>query len=137
MMTFKKNMLGFSLIELVIFIVIIGIIVSGVFLAFSTTLQKTSATNPQTIANELASARMDIILGWRRNNGFSAVSSDPCASGPPAVCAIASGITGYTVTVTINPYSVGADSNYKLIDVLVTGPQNARTNLKTIVAYYP
>lgn len=131
----KKNMTGFSLIELVIFIVIIGLAVAGIFLAFSTALQKTSLVNPQTTANELASARMEMILGQRRMNGFSSLS-DPCVSGTPDVCTVPAGISGYTITSTISTVTVGSDSNYKLIDVLVTGSQNARTNLKTWVASY-
>lgn len=131
----KKNSAGFTLIELVIFIVIIGIAVSGIFLAFSTALQQTPLVNPQTTANELASARMEIIIGQRRMNGFTTLT-DPCVSSPPAVCTVPAGITGFTITSTISAYTVGSDSNYKIIDVLVTGPQNARTNLKTVVASY-
>ena len=127
-------MVGFSLIELVIFIVIIGIAVSSVFLSLSTALQKTSLVNPQTTAIELASARMDIILGQRRINGFQSFY-DLCSINPP-VCTVAPGIAGYTISSTISKYTVGNDSNYKIIDVLVTGPQNSRANLKTMVAEY-
>ncbi len=122
---------GFSLIELVVFIVVIGLALSGVFLAFSTALQKSPGVNAETTALELAAARMNIIIGQRHINGFSA-TSDPCTAGsPPAMCA---GTTGYTVTSSISPYTVNTDSNYKLIDVLVSGPQHANADLKTLVA---
>lgn len=129
----KKHLPGFSLIELIVFIVIIGLAVSGVFLAFSTALQKTPLVNPQTTANQLASARMDIIIGQRRIVGFSSFT-DICPG--PAVCIIPAGITGYTVTSSITPYTVGSDSNYKLIAVTVTGPQNSKAVLQTLVASY-
>lgn len=131
MITLKKHFAGFTLVELVIFIVILGIIVSGVFLAFSTALQQSSNVNPQTTANELASARMDIILGQRRMNGFATLV-DPCPAA--AVCPA---MSGYTTTSTIAALTIGADSNYKLITVTVTGPQNATAEVKTFVAYYP
>lgn len=131
----KGNSGGFSLIELVIFIVVIGIAVPGIFLAFSTALQKSPIVNPQTIANQLAAARMDIIIGQRRMFGYSSFT-DPCISSPPAVCTVPAGITGYTITSTISPLTVGSDSNYKSIDVLVTGPQNSRADLITYVALY-
>ena len=130
----KKNR-GITLIEVIIFIVIIGFVISSIFVAFNTTLQKTSTVNPQTTAIELANARMEIILGQRRMNGFTTLS-DPCVSSPPAVCTIPAGITGFTVTSTISTLTIGGDSNYKSIDVLVTGPQNSRANLKTLVASY-
>ncbi len=127
---------GFSLIELVVFIVVISFAISGIFLAFTTALQKAPLSNPQTIAIELASARMEIIIGQRRINGFSNFS-DPCAGGSqPVMCTLPAGITGYTTTSTISTYTVGTDSNYKVINVVVTGPQNARADLKTLVARY-
>lgn len=135
MRTSKKNVAGFSLIELVVFIVVIGLAVSGVFLAFSTALQGTPLVNPLTTANELASARMDIIIGQRRSNGFGAVS-DICVSSPPAVCAVPAGISGYTTTSTITPLTINGDPNYKLIDVITTGPQNVKAEVKTFVAGY-
>jgi len=128
-----KHSAGFSLIELVIFIVVIGIAVSGIFLAFNTALQKTPLVNSQTTANELASARMEIIIGQRRMVGFNSFT-DICPG--PAVCTIPAAITGYTITSSITTYTVGSDSNYKLIDVTATGPNNAKAELKTLVAEY-
>lgn len=135
MIKLKKKSAGFSLIELVVFIVVIGLAVGGVFLAFSTALQKNPLINPQTTANELASARMDIIIGQRRINGFSTLS-DPCVSSPPAVCTVPAAITGYTISSAISTISIGGDSNYKLIIVTVTGPQNSKAEVKTLVASY-
>jgi len=128
-----KNSAGFSLIELVIFIVVIGLAVSGVFLAFSTTLQNTPLVNTQTLANQLAVARMEIIIGQRRMFGFSN-TIDICSG--PAVCTVPAVITGYTITSSITGYTVGSDSNYKLIAVTVTGPQNSKAVLQTLVAAY-
>lgn len=131
-MTHKQA--GFSLVELVVFIVVIGIVISGVFTAFSTALQKSPIVNPQTTAIELANARMDIIIDQRHMVGFASFA-DPCTEGsPPAICTL--GISGYTTTSTISAYTIGSDANYKIIDVLVTGPQNARANMKTFVAAY-
>lgn len=126
---------GVSLIELVVFIVVIGLALSGVMLAFNTALDKTSQINPQTTAIQLASARMDIIIGQRRMLGFTNFS-DPCVSSPPAVCTVPAAITGYTITSTIAALTISGDTNYKSIDVTVTGPQGANAVLKSIVGKY-
>ena len=121
---------GFSLIELIVFIVVIGIALAGVMTAFNTALQNTSSVNPETTAIQLASARMEIIFSQSRSQGFASFI-DICASSPPAVCPTAP--SGYAVTASINAYTVGSDTNYKLIDVIASGPQNAYANMKMIV----
>lgn len=129
----KKQMQGFSLIELVIFIVVMGLALSSIFLAFTTALQKSVTVNPQTTANELATMRMNIILGQKHITGFSAFT-DICPAA--SVCAVNPAITGYSTTSTITTYTVGSDSNYKLITVTTTGPQNAKAVLTTVVGAY-
>ena len=133
----KKQMRGLSLIELVIFIVVLGLALSSIFLAFTTALQQSVAVNPQTTANELAQMRMNIILGQRRLQGYNVLApgtnTDWCGASPPAVCTINAGITGYTVTSVIATYTISGDSNYKIITVTVTGPQSAKAVLQTVI----
>ncbi|OGT50708.1 MAG: hypothetical protein A3E84_00305 [Gammaproteobacteria bacterium RIFCSPHIGHO2_12_FULL_42_13] len=123
---------GFSLVELVVFIVVIGVALTGVMLAFTTALESGTSANPQTLATQLASARMDIILQQRRVNGFTSFN-DPCVSSPPAVCP---SLSGYAISSTITTYTISGDANYKLVDVTVSGPQNAYVNLKSLVGKY-
>ena len=127
-MKFTGKSAGFSLIELIIFILIIGIAASAVLTSFQTILQKSPTGNRQTTAIALAQERMDLILAQRQLQGFSSFI-DPCASGsPPAICTAP---TGYTVTANIAAITIGGDSNYKTITVTVSGSGDAV--LKTLV----
>ena len=130
----KKNTRGFSLIELVIFITVMGFAIGGLFLAFDTALQKGVAVSPQTIANNLAQGRMEFILGQKRINGFNALPANSVCSGATPVCTLPAGIVGYTInsSVTTN-VTINSDSNYDIIDVTVSGPLNAYADIKTLV----
>lgn len=128
-----KQMAGFSLIEMVIFIVVTGIAVAGIFTAFRTATENGVGVHSQTVASNLANARMAVILGQERMLGFSSFT-DPCASGsPPAVCTLPSALSAYSVSSTIVAEAIGGDSNYKIITVTVSGPNSAAAALKTLV----
>jgi len=116
---------GFTFIELVIFIVIVGILAAGLLAAFNVFLSKQPALQSTAIANSLAAQRMEIILGKKKIAGFSAYS-DPCPG--PTICSVP---TGFTVSSTITP-NWNSDTNYNTITVNVTGKANA--TLTTIVA---
>ncbi len=116
---------GFTFLELVIFIVIIGILAAGLLSAFNVFLQKQPSVQAATLANSLAAQRMEIILGQKKISGFSAYS-DPCPG--PAICSVP---TGYTVTSSI-ANNWNNDTNYNVITVSVTG--KATASLTTMVA---
>lgn len=119
---------GFSLIELIVFILIIGLASSAVLAAFQTILQKSPTGNHETTAIALAQERMDLILSQRRIQGFSSFI-DPCVSGsPPSIC---TALTGYSITASIASITISGDFNYKIITVTVSGLGDA--SLKTIV----
>ena len=127
-----KQQLGTSLIELVVFIAVISIAVTGVTLLFSTLLYQSSINTQMSEALSLAQGRMEIILGQRYFLGYASLS-DPCTLGsPPAVCTQT--ITGYTVTSTITPATINTDANYSTILVTVTGTGNTKVTLKSLVA---
>ncbi|MDX2165304.1 MAG: prepilin-type N-terminal cleavage/methylation domain-containing protein [Gammaproteobacteria bacterium] len=109
----KKISAGFTLIELILFIVIIGIAAIAVLLSFQTLLTKSPNTNRQTTAIILAQSRMDVIMGQYYQNGFASFS-DICSGGSPA--AVCQTQTGYTITSSI--INNGAS---KTITVTVSG----------------
>jgi prepilin-type N-terminal cleavage/methylation domain-containing protein len=126
-----KKQRGFTLLELIVFIVIVGIVLTGVAVPLVTLLQKLPTNNHQTVALALARERMDLILGQRWSSGFSSFS-DPCGGGsPPTICTPP---TGYTVTSTIAAVTISGDSNYKTITVTVSGTGSA--TLVTLVGSY-
>lgn len=120
---------GFTIIEMVIFVVIVGLAVGTVMIPLTTTLQKTPVLMNQLQAQALAQERMELILNWRKLQGYTSLA-DPCVASPGlAMCSAAS---GYTVTATITSPSVDGDSTYRLITVTVSGAGDAV--LKTLVA---
>jgi type II secretory pathway pseudopilin PulG len=99
-----KKVAGFSMVETLLFIVIIGVLVTGTLSVFNTVLVKSRNLKQLMTASQLADARMNIILQQRLVNGFSAIS-DPCNAGsPPAVCSALTTFAsnnGYQVSSTI------------------------------------
>lgn len=125
-----SKLAAFSLIELVIFIVILGIVGTGLMVSFSTANRHAPKSEFNTVAIELAKTRLEIIAGQRSVVGFNPLS-DPCATAsPPAPCTPPS---GYTVTATITNNWSG-NTMLKLITVTTTGKGNA--TLSTLVGDY-
>lgn len=128
---------GYSLIELVVFIVVLGILGTALFTGFSTALM-TSATSPAGIdATHLAQQRMELILAQKRRLGFAgfvSTSFDPCTSPPPSTQPVCTVIpAGYTVSSTLTA-NWGGNTNYKVITVSVTGKEQA--SLVALVANF-
>jgi prepilin-type N-terminal cleavage/methylation domain-containing protein len=129
---------GFSLIELVVFITVVGILAAAISTAFSTALHQQGTTSDVgSSAVQLAQERMELILAQRRTQGFAAFSSttfDPCTAAIPSTQPVCTVIpTGYTVGATFTDNWSG-DTNYKVVDVTVTGPSQA--SLTALVANY-
>jgi MSHA pilin protein MshD len=101
---------GFTLIELILFIVIMGIAATAVLLSFQTLLAKSPNANRQTTALELAEGRMDVILGQYYQAGFTNFG-DICPGA--AVCQT---LSGYSINSSIT--NNGAS---KTITVTVSG----------------
>ena len=115
---------GYSLIELVIFIVVIGILGVGLMSAFSGALL--GATEPERItrATVLAQERMELILGRREAAGFAAFTAftfDPSCTNVPA---------GYTITSNLATDWNG-DTGYKVVTVSVAGAGTAQLSVLT------
>lgn len=116
---------GFTFLELVVFIVVMGILAASLLSAFNVFLQKQPTVQASTLANSLAAQRMEIILGQKKISGFSAYS-DPCPG--QAICSVPA---GFTVTSSI-ANNWNSDTNYNVITVNVTGKGTA--TLQTMVA---
>lgn len=97
---------GFSLIELIVFIVVIGIAVAAIMVPLNMASEKSPNPNYQTIALQLAQGRMELLLGQRYLKGYVNFA-DPCSGGsPPAIC---TSLTGFTVTSVISTISTGRE----------------------------
>lgn len=123
----KCRMNGFTLIEVAIFIVTIGILVGTVLLPISEGLVDTDKQFNGVNAIALAQERMELILANRRAVGFSTLA-DPCSLTPSAANCVAP--TGFTVTSTI----ASSGTYQKNVTVTVSGFGDAE--LETLVATF-
>lgn len=124
-------MKGFTLIEVVIFIVIIGLLSTGVMLGFQEVLRGSVQPDHYNATLRLAQERMELILAQRYINGFASFSN-PCAVGsPPAACTLPSGYSVASSSITTD-----ADTNFKTITVTVTGPSSTTMTLTARVANF-
>jgi len=128
---------GFTLIELVIFMVIVTIMAATIFLGFDMALQQENVVSNNANAMYIGQQRMDLIIGQRIENGFSGFV-DPCVSlfASPAtdnICSKNAFAFGYTVSSTITT-SWSGNANLTSIVVNVTGPGSA--TLSSLVGNY-
>jgi Tfp pilus assembly protein FimT len=120
---------GFSLIEMVIFIVVMGIIGSSGFLIYSQVLVHAGRPAQLLIASQRAQARLELILGQRRMLGYSSFA-DPCNSGSTnPVCAVSTRNLPVTLPITDN-------SNEKLLQATGIGSDGSSVTLTTLVGRY-
>lgn len=121
-----KKFSGFTLIELIIFIVVSGVLATTILLSFFVMLQKTPIIHQEMLATQAAKACMEWYIGQRRINGFSSIA---CNSSVPTLCVAPS---GYTTTVACGIYT--GDASYEQITVTITGL--GATTLNTLIAKY-
>jgi hypothetical protein len=127
---------GVSLIELIAFIVIMGISVVALLSMYRAVLPRGATPAEITLATHLAQERMELILGQRAIRGYSPVTSlDPCPGAPPCTPT-----TGYSVIVNGAASPVvwsGVTSSYRQIGVRVLGPDNNQlANVSAVIANY-
>lgn len=117
-----KKVSGFTLIELIVFIVGLGVLASVVLLPLMVGLRSSSKGFNSLAAYEIAKGRIDLIRMQSRQGAFSS-TQDMCAgSSPPAVCA-GSTPAAYTVTssFTAAPSPYNNTANYMQLTVTVNG----------------
>jgi Tfp pilus assembly protein PilE len=119
---------GFTLIELIMFILITSILASAILLSYIGALGKSPTLLQNTIASQTAKQCAGWYLGQRRLNGYSGVSGTNCTAtlAIPAFCTIPS---GYTLTGTCSQTTIGSDTNYETITLSVSGPGSAALTL--------
>jgi prepilin-type N-terminal cleavage/methylation domain-containing protein len=123
-----KNERGFTLIELIIFIIITGILASTLLIAFRTAFLKQPSVDQNIGALQIAQQCMEFLVGQRDINGYTSVTCP--SSTTPSFCTTA----GYTISTTITCLTINTDANYKSITIAVSGAGNA--SLTTFLANY-
>jgi len=128
---------GQTLIELIIFIVIMGVVVTGAMTVFKTVLSYGNQPGHILTAAQLASARMDLILQKRHipddATGFLNLN-DPCDDITLPACAGLHAFAtsrGYTVSSTPNPITTAGDGS-KTVTITVSGTGDASTSMRFV-----
>jgi len=119
---------GFTLIELVAFIVVVAIVMVALVQAFSGTMRGVATGKSMTVSTHAAQQRMDVILGqvrWLRSTvgygGINAGNYDPCPPvGAWANQACASGAATVTSSVDFSANVCGAGLGTSCFEVTVT-----------------
>lgn len=120
---------GFTLIEVVVFVVISSLLMAVLLLGATTALRSTPAVHQQWVAMQVARQCMEWFLEQRRLNGDASLS---CPSTPSSsLCAVPS---GYALSTSINCTTWNSDTTYKTITVTVSGLANA--TLSTQIGSY-
>jgi Tfp pilus assembly protein PilE len=129
-----NNQRGFTLIELVIFIVGSSILVTTLLLAFQITLNNTPAVHYDMIATQLADQCMEGFIGERRLSGYN--HPNLACSGSPTLPGVCTSLTGFTVSaaITCSPTLSGDSTPSKTVTVTVGGLGSATLN--TLLANY-
>lgn len=118
-----RKLTGFTLFELIMFIMITAIIASGIVLSFMNTLKNAPSVMQQTIATQTAKQCAEWFLGQRNLNGYSSVN---CVSNVPSFC---SAPAGYNIAITCAVTTISGDNNYKTFTIRVSGQADASLSL--------
>jgi type II secretory pathway pseudopilin PulG len=126
-----RHQRGVTLVELIIFIAIVGFVAAAMVQGFTGTTRGSHYGKQLTQASQLAQQRMEVILSRRKQLGygsFDANTFDPCDNvGAPAWTAqVCQSTTGYTVASTgsfaSDACGAGTGTDCRLITVTVNGP---------------
>lgn len=121
---FLEKYHGFSLIELIAFMVAMGVLGTGLLVGMNQAQRGSGIPRSISEASFLANARMQIILMNRKIQGFATLN-DPCITSPTtAICqplVVYASSNNFQVSSTIS----STDATTKMIKVTVTGAGNA------------
>lgn len=115
---------GFTLIEVMVFLIILSILGSAILLTFVAGLQKTPAIRQNMIALVTVQQCMEWFIGQRYLNNYSSITCP--STSVPAFCSAPS---GYNMAVDVSCTTINSDSNYKTIAVTVSGLGDATSRL--------
>jgi hypothetical protein len=120
---------GFSLVEILVFLIVTALMMTTFFLSGNTALRNAPSVHQQWIAMQVARGCMEWFLDQRRLNGYTALT---CPSTPSASACIAP--SGFSISNSVSCTTWNSDTHYKTITVTVSGLASA--TLSTQVGEY-
>lgn len=116
---------GFTLIEVLVFVIITSLVMSTILLSATTALRNTPSAHNQWVALETAKRCMEWFVVQRRVNGYASLT---CPSTPsPAACSAPS---GFTVSTSITCTTWNTDTGFKTVTVSVTGLSSVSLSMR-------
>lgn len=122
---------GMTLIEIVLFIVVIGVAGAVLLTVFVTPLAGSGTQSETVTAAQVAQARMEVVLGQKRKNGFP--GSDPCEiDDSPSWCQLPA---DWSVSTAFEAWAEDLDiDRYQVIVVSAQGPDGSTHSIRALVA---
>ncbi len=128
-----KNQHGFTLVELILFIVVTSILASTIILSTMTLLRNTPSIQSNMLATAIVTQNLEYYIGLRRTIGYAAI---PCPN--TTVPGFDTGLAGFTVTESIVCTTINGDANYKTITTTATAssPSTGAVSATVQIANY-
>lgn len=131
----KKTTLGFTFIEFVLFITVLGITSTGLFVVLANVLRGSGDPNRFLAASALAESQMELILFKKAQDGC-ATSCNPCAeASPPAACTPLTNFASSQNLTIASPVSFSPSGDHNTIAITINFDSKAY-QLQTRVSQY-
>jgi Tfp pilus assembly protein PilE len=125
-----KKLGGFTLIELILFITVTGILASTILLSTSALFVKTPSLQSNLVASSYVTQCIEYFIGQRRTFGYGTI---PCPS--TTIPSFDTALSGYTLTLNIACTTINTDANYKTLTVTVVGTGNNTGSASSTVVF--
>ena len=124
---------GFTLFEIIVFIIVSSVIIAGIFSAYFISLSQANEPRNLLVAQEAASQRLELIIGQKRMQGFNNYQ-DPCVASPTnSECTFYTNAP-YNCTIATTNTDIGTPVVGRIIQVSVTACGQA--TLSTFIGKY-
>jgi type II secretory pathway pseudopilin PulG len=119
-----KKSKGFSLLELIIFVVVIGIAATTILSSMEMILKTQHTTQENGTAVQAASRCLEWFWGQNQMNGYSSVTSP--STTVPSFCSVPS---GFSIAVSVVNTTIASEASYKTISATVSGKGSSSLSL--------
>lgn len=123
---------GMTLLEMILFIVVIGVVGAVVVTMMSAPLTGAGTQVKAVTAAQLAQGRMELVLGQKRRAGFP--GADPCQDSTLAACGLPA---DWSVDTRFEPWQQGNDpamDDFAVIVITVSDPDGGSHSIRSLVA---
>lgn len=139
-MTLKLRQRGLTLLEMILFIVVLGVAGVALLATLSAPLTGAGTQTEAVTAAQVAQARMEVVLGQKRKAGYPEDPGncqnelDPCEGGGPAALCDDAKPTDWTVSTQCEPFNKQpTDCQVVIVVTASTNPDDETHALRSLV----